>query len=92
MTNQIDIRQAAKDITYASAMQTRGGRTVVRVMENLSGRHRLIRRAKGCQQRLNDGENFWRVMTEAYGLDLEVIRGSLSNIPAKGPVTRECAA
>ncbi|MEL7089420.1 MAG: acyltransferase, partial [Planctomycetota bacterium] len=32
------------------------------------------------------GRDFWQVMVERYGLSLEVIGGSLENIPSTGPL------
>jgi putative hemolysin len=76
----------AKEITYAHSAKTRAGRAVVRVMENSTGRIGLIRRAKGYEQDVANGEDFWEVMTERYGLSLDVISGTLNNIPKTGPV------
>lgn len=79
-------REAVRDITYASSAKGRGGRAVIRVMENATGRLRMIRKAKGYDQEVAAGEDFWRVISERYGLKLEVIAGSLENIPKTGPV------
>ncbi|MBI1416698.1 MAG: acyltransferase [Limimaricola sp.] len=79
-------RQIARDITYAASAQTRGGRAMIRVMENVTGRLRLIRKAKGYAEEVAEGRDFWQVITDRYGLTLDVIGGSLQNIPATGPV------
>lgn len=78
--------QVARDISYASSARTRGGRAVIRTMETLSGRMRLIRRAEGYEREVAEGRDFWEVMAARYGLSLEVTRGSLSNIPKDGPL------
>ena len=80
------MRHVAKDISYASAMSSKGGRAVVRFMENATGRIRLIRRAKGYDVEVAQGRDFWQVMAERYHLDIDVFRGSLENIPADGPL------
>jgi putative hemolysin len=76
----------AREISYASSAATRGGRALVRVLENATGRLGLIRRAMGYEQEVAQGRDFWEVMVERYGLSLEVVRGSLSNVPANGPL------
>lgn len=76
----------ARDISYAYSAKTRAGRTIIKVMENTTGRVGLIRRAKGYDADIAQGANFWQVMVERYRLDLDVVSGSLSSIPATGPV------
>ncbi len=79
-------RNAARDISYAYSAQTRGGRAMIRLMENTTGRLRLIKRAQGYEADVAQGRDFFEVMTERYGLTLDVIGGSLANIPRDGPV------
>ncbi|WP_296424324.1 lysophospholipid acyltransferase family protein [Yoonia sp.] len=76
----------ARDITYASAAKGRGGRAVIRVMENATGRLRLIYKAKGYDLDVADGQDFWEVISARYGLKLEVVSGSLDSIPRTGPL------
>lgn len=59
---------------------------MIRVLENATGRLRLIHRAKGYEREVAEGRDFWEVMAERYGLSLRVIRGSLDNIPREGPL------
>jgi putative hemolysin len=79
-------RHIARDISYAHSAATKGGRTVIRLMENSTGRIGLIKRADGYEHEVANGRDFWSVMVERYGLSLNVIGGSLSNIPKDGPV------
>ena len=79
-------RHAARDISYAYSAQTRGGRAMIRLMENATGRVGLIKRAKGYEQEVAEGRDFWQVMVERYGLQLEVMGGALDNIPTDGPL------
>ncbi|WP_108814954.1 lysophospholipid acyltransferase family protein [Loktanella sp. Alg231-35] len=79
-------RQVARDITYASSAKGRSGRAVIRVMENATGRLRLIRRAKGYDVDVAAGQDFWTVMTDRYNVDLNVVSGTLENIPRSGPL------
>ena len=75
-----------RDISYAHSAATRSGRAVIRFMENTTGRLGLIRRARGYEAQVAAGHDFWQVMVDRYGLSLEVIGGSLRNIPRDGPV------
>ena len=59
---------------------------MIRVMENATGRLGLIRRAEGYGDEVRQGRDFWQVMVERYGLRLDVIGGSLDNIPQEGPL------
>lgn len=79
-------RQVARDISYAYSAETRGGRAMIRLMENATGRISLIKRARGYQEAIAGGQDFWQVMVERYGLGLEVTGGSLANIPTDGPL------
>jgi putative hemolysin len=79
-------RQVAREISYASSAASRGGRAMIRVLENATGRLGLIKLADGYDEDVRQGRDFWEVMVERYGLELEITGGSLSNIPAEGPV------
>ncbi len=79
-------RQVARDISYSYSAQTKGGRAMIRTMENLTGRIRLIKRAKGYERDVAEGRDFWQVMVDRYGLSLDVVGGSLANIPREGPL------
>ncbi|MCX7645601.1 MAG: lysophospholipid acyltransferase family protein [Rhodobacteraceae bacterium] len=79
-------RQVAREISYASSAATKGGRALIRVLENATGRLRLIRRADGYEREVAAGRDFWQVMVERYGLSLDVVGGSLDDIPRAGPL------
>ena len=79
-------RHVARDISYASSAKGPSGRALIRVVENATGRVRLIRRARGYEHDVAEGKDFWQVMVERYGLTVDVVRGSLENIPANGPL------
>ncbi len=81
MTSQI-----AREISYASSARSRGGRTVIRMLENATGRIGLIRRAQGYEKDVASGRDFWEVMIQRYGLSLEIVGGAMANIPATGPL------
>lgn len=89
MTPQTDKptnRQIARDISYAHSAATKGGRALIRVMENMTGRPGLIKRADGYAQEIESGKDFWSVMVDRYKLSLSVTGGSLDNIPRTGPL------
>lgn len=80
------IRQAVREISYAQSANSKAGRALIRSLENVTGRLRLIRRARGYENEVAAGRDFWEVMIERYGLSLDVIGGSLDNIPRTGPL------
>ncbi len=77
---------ATREISYAITAKSRKGRVLIRSVENATGRLRLIHRARGYDKDINEENSFWDVVTRRYGLSLEVISGSLDNIPSEGPV------
>ena len=79
-------RHIARDISYAFSAQTRGGKAMIRLMENSTGRLGLIRRAEGYEHEVAAGRDFWQVMVDRYGLTLNVTGGSLDTIPREGPL------
>lgn len=79
-------KEMTRDISYAVAASTRPARALIRTLENLSGRPSLIKRAAGYENEVSEGRSFWQVIPERYGISLEVAGGSLSNIPANGPL------
>ena len=77
-------RQLARHITYAESAASRPGRLLVRLLENAGGRLSLIRRARGFDDDLAQGRDFWDVMCERYGIALDVVGGTLETIPSSG--------
>ncbi len=75
-----------RDISYASSARSRAGRTLIRIIENVTGRLSLIRRAEGYENEIEGGRSFWQVIPERFGLSLDIVGGSLGNIPANGPL------
>lgn len=76
----------ARQISYAGSAGSRPGRAVVRLLENAGGRIGLIRRARGYEEELAQGRDFWDVMCRRYGIGLEVIGGTIEAIPREGPL------
>lgn len=76
----------AKEISYASAAGSRGSRTIVRLLENATGRISLIRRAHGYEREIESGADFWEVMCRRFEIGIDVIGGTLDTLPSKGPL------
>ena len=84
---QPDLRPlTARDISYAYSAKSRPARAFIRLMENSTGRLGLMKRATGYEDDMARGMGFFDVMVQRYGLTLDVVGGSLANIPETGPV------
>ena len=79
-------RQTARDISYAYSARTYSGRAIIKILENITGRIGLIRKAKGYEHEIVLGESFWNIMLKRYGLSLEILDGNFSSIPKDGPL------
>ncbi len=82
----VHARAITRDISYASSARSRGGRALIRLLENATGRLSLIRRAEGYEHEIAGGRSFWEVIPNRFGLTLDVVGGSLGSIPATGPL------
>ena len=78
--------EMTRDISYAPAVRSRGGRALVRLLETATGRPSLIRRAEGYQKDIAEGRSLWQVLPERYGLSLDLMGGDLDAIPRQGPL------
>lgn len=79
-------KEVTREISYATSARSRGGRALIRTVENATGRLRLIKRAAGYEREVAEGRDFWEVMVERYGLSLKVVGGDLADIPREGPL------
>lgn len=79
-------RHSARDISYASSAQSKPGQAIIRLIENATGRLGLMKRARGYEDEVAPGRDFWQVIVDRYGIDLDVIGGALDNIPKHGPL------
>ena len=86
MFSLLKLPRIARDISYSYSAQTKAGKAVIKLMENTTGRLRLIKRARGYEQEVANGRDFWQVMVERYGLSLDIVAGDLSKIPTSGPL------
>ena len=79
-------RQSADAISYAQSADSKRGQSVIMLLENVTGRLALIKRAHGYQNELAQGRNFWQVIVERYGLSSDIRGGSINCIPKTGPL------
>lgn len=77
---------AAREISYAHGARTRAGRALIRSIENVTGRPRLIKMALGYDEEVERGRDFWEVMQERYRLEIDATAADLAQIPRKGPL------
>ena len=75
-----------QEISYASGASTRAGRALIRSIENLTGRPRLIRMARDYHLDVARGRDFWEVMQERYRLILDLPEQQIAHIPTEGPL------
>jgi putative hemolysin len=79
-------KQSAREISYAYSAQSFSGRALIKILENVTGRVSLIKKAKDYELEIASGASFWEVMFQRYGLSLEILDGAFSNIPKNGPL------
>ncbi|MFZ3585058.1 lysophospholipid acyltransferase family protein, partial [Loktanella sp. DJP18] len=79
-------KTAARAISYAGSAKGRGGQTLIRLLENATGRPGLLRRARGYDAQVGQGSDLWDVLSGRFGLSLDILRGSMDAIPATGPL------
>lgn len=79
-------RQSTQEISYAYSAQTSSGRALIKILENVTGRASLIKKAQNYELEVASGESFWEVMFQRYGLSLEILDGAFSCIPKDGPL------
>jgi len=79
-------QSVARDISYSTSVNSRSAQALVRMVENATGRLKLIKKTAGYEHEVAAGRDFWDVMVHRFGLSLEVTRGSLENIPKDGPL------
>lgn len=86
MKSELAAGAAPREISYSFSAKSRAGRTLIRSIENLTGRPRLLRMALGYEDEVQAGRNFWEVMQERYRITMEFQDGGLENIPRTGPL------
>lgn len=77
---------APREISYAFSARNAAERVLIRSIENLTGRPRLLKMARGYEVEVEAGRNFWEVIQERYGITMNFVDGGLENIPRTGPL------
>lgn len=77
---------APKEISYSWSGKNKFARALIRSVENLTGRPRLLKMADGYENEVQAGRDFWEVMQERYGITMRFDGGGLENIPTEGPL------
>lgn len=77
---------AAREISYSFLARSLAARAMIRSIENITGRPRLLRMADGYEREVEAGRDFWQVMQERYRLRLEFVGEGLANVPTEGPL------
>ncbi|MEL6980315.1 MAG: lysophospholipid acyltransferase family protein [Pseudomonadota bacterium] len=78
--------EGPNEITYALGARTKAGRTMIKSIENITGRPRLLKMALDYQAEMADGASFWEVMRRRYRLSIEYVGDGLKNLPESGPL------
>ncbi|MEM0990213.1 MAG: lysophospholipid acyltransferase family protein [Pseudomonadota bacterium] len=88
MNNKAELSTGAapREISYSFSVQSKVAKALVRSVENLTGRQKLLRMALGYEDEVLAGRDFWEVMQERYGITMQFQSGGLSNIPSEGPL------
>jgi putative hemolysin len=75
-------------ITYAQTTQTMAQRLMISAVENVSGRLNLIKRLRRYEEegKTSKDPDIWHTLVNCFGLDLQILEGSLSDIPKTGPL------
>ena len=79
-------KQFNHDVSYAHSAQSRLGRTLIRCLENATGRSALLSRSPKLRTNMHSIQNFWHSIMEGYGVTIDVIRGELGDIPVDQPL------
>ncbi|MEM8624940.1 MAG: 1-acyl-sn-glycerol-3-phosphate acyltransferase, partial [Pseudomonadota bacterium] len=75
-----------RDISYSFSARSRAAKAVIRSIENLTGRPRLLRMADGYEREVEAGRDFWEVMRERYRITMDLRGRGLAGIPTEGPL------
>lgn len=78
------MKSTPSEISYAWSAANGFERAVIKSIENLTGRPRLIRMAMHYEREVAAGRDFWEVMQNRYSLTLDMPDGALDNLPSEG--------
>ncbi len=75
----------AATITYSREVTSKPKRVLVRSLENLTGRIKLVKIASNYQDDINDNKDFWSVAFDRLKLNLLISGEGLAGLPSEGP-------
>ena len=73
------------DLSYAHSAQSRLGRTIIRCLENATGRSALLSRSPNLRTNMHSIQNLWHSIMEGYGVTIDIMQGELGDIPVDQP-------
>ena len=73
------------DLSYAHSAQSRLGRTIIRCLENATGRSALLSRLPNLRTNMHSIQNLWHSIMEGYGVTIDIMQGELGDIPVDQP-------
>lgn len=73
------------DLSYAHSAQSRLGRSIIRCLENATGRSALLSRSPNLRTNMHSIQNFWHSIMEGYGVTIDIMQGELGDIPVDQP-------
>ena len=73
------------DVSYAHSAQSRLGRSIIRCLENATGRSALLSRSPNLRTNMHSIQNFWHSIMEGYGVTIDIMQGELGDIPVDQP-------
>ena len=76
----------AREISYASSAETRAGRALVRGLENVTGRKKLLAAVQNYRAGMVEGKSFWEALWDTFGFQLDIQGAGLDAIPREGPL------
>ena len=79
-------KKVSHDVSYAHSAQSRLGWTVIRCLENATGRSALLSRLPNLQKNMHSIQNFWHSTMEGYGVTIDIMQGELRDIPVDRPL------
>ncbi|MEM6618974.1 MAG: lysophospholipid acyltransferase family protein [Pseudomonadota bacterium] len=74
------------DLTYASSFTSPWKRGIIRVIENLTGRYKLLLLIRKWERDANRNPDFWRSVLDKLEIDLTTPADQLARIPGTGPL------
>lgn len=75
----------AATITYSREVTSKPKRVLVRSLENLTGRIKLVKIASNYQDDISDNRDFWEVAFNRLKLNLVVSGEGMAGLPSQGP-------